>query len=1050
MKICHLGDTHIRNLKMHYEYREVFQKLYEILREEKVDYIIHCGDIAHTKTQISPEFVEMCSDFLRNLADIAPTYVILGNHDGNLRNSSRQDAITPIVDALEHKNLHLLKNSGETAVNDKLSLNVLSVFDTDNWVAPSDPSRINIALYHGSISGVSTDQGWVMEHGENDVSIFDGHDYALLGDIHKTNQILNKEGTIRYCGSTIQQNHGETNDKGFLLWDIKDKKDFTVKHVSIPNPRPFHTIVLTPTGRIPKNADVKPGSRLRLVANNNIPLDQLRKAIDVAKSRFKPESTTFLNRAAGERGDVEDLANEFMKEDLRDVAVQEKFIKEYLKDYHPEEEVMDRVLQLNKKYNTAAESEEEVARNVNWKLKSFEFDNLFNYGEGNRVDFSKLNGIVGIFGKNYSGKSSIVDGMLYTIYNSTSKNNRKNLHLINQTKDSCVGKVEIEVGNKSFFIERSSNKYERKLHGNTTMEAKTDIEFTNYDQVLCEANSLNGTSRNETDKNIRKVFGTMEDFLMTSMASQLGSLSFISEGSTKRKEILAKFIDLEIFEKKYRMAKDDISDLRGALKRLEERDYDQEIEENQELLDANEKETGKQKKECQKIKTNLETFEAELKAVEDLINSIPAEPINITHITSELKRLKGELVSLKKEAKTTALELKDRKDVLKKIDNLLNDLGEEALRSKQQTINEHLDNIQVQARDIQKAEEKATRAKKKSNLLNEVPCGEEFSHCKFIADAYKAKDQINNIAALITTLNSSRTKEQGLLDELDPEKVTQHLEMVTQMQTKRRSIEQQINDLTLKTERDKTKSLQLEQEQTALLSKKSEYEENKEAIENLGGLITKKRSLNSEISTCNSLLGDCEEQLLELHKKHGYFEQKLENINEQKEELRVSRENFAAYELFMKSVHPNGIPYDIIKKKLPFINEEILKTLTNIVDFEVFFEAEGKKLEIFIKHPRYEARPIELGSGAEKTIAAMAIRLALLNVSNLPKSDLFILDEPGTALDADNMEGFVRILDMVKNYFKTVLLISHLDSLKDCVDMTIDIDRQEGYAFVNQ
>ena len=58
---------------------------------------------------------------------------------------------------------------------------------------------------------------------------------------------------------------------------------------------------------------------------------------------------------------------------------------------------------------------------------------------------------------------------------------------------------------------------------------------------------------------------------------------------------------------------------------------------------------------------------------------------------------------------------------------------------------------------------------------------------------------------------------------LDPEKVAQHLEMVSQMQTKRRSIEQQISDLTLKTEKNKTKALQLEQEQTALLAKKSEY-----------------------------------------------------------------------------------------------------------------------------------------------------------------------------------------------------------------------------------
>jgi DNA repair exonuclease SbcCD ATPase subunit len=89
-----------------------------------------------------------------------------------------------------------------------------------------------------------------------------------------------------------------------------------------------------------------------------------------------------------------------------------------------------------------------------------------------------------------------------------------------------------------------------------------------------------------------------------------------------------------------------------------------------------------------------------------------------------------------------------------------------------------------------------------------------------------------------------------------------------------------------------------------------------------------------------------------------------------------------------------------------------------------------------------------MGSGAEKTIASMAIRLALLSVSSLPKGDLFILDEPGTALDAENMEGFVRILDMIKNYYRVVLLISHMDTLKDVADMVINIDKKDGFAYV--
>ena len=76
-------------------------------------------------------------------------------------------------------------------------------------------------------------------------NIFDNFDYGFLGDIHKTNQSVDKKATkIRYPGSTVQQNHGETNDKGFLIWDIQDKDNFTCIHHVLKNPKPFITIKL--------------------------------------------------------------------------------------------------------------------------------------------------------------------------------------------------------------------------------------------------------------------------------------------------------------------------------------------------------------------------------------------------------------------------------------------------------------------------------------------------------------------------------------------------------------------------------------------------------------------------------------------------------------------------------------------------------------------------------------------------------------------------------------------------------------------------------------
>jgi len=1048
MKFAHIADTHIKNLKYHYEYKKVFEKLYKMLREEKVDYIIHCGDIAHTKTQLSPEFVDLCSHFLVELAAIAPTYVILGNHDGNLKNSSRQDAITPIVEALDNPNLFLLKNSGEEDLDGSYSLNVLSVFDRDNWVSPSDSGKINIALYHGAISNSRTDLGWVMEHGEDDLSIFEGHDFAFLGDIHKTNQILDHKGKIRYAGSTVQQNHGETNDKGFLIWDIKDRDTFTCTHHVLENPRPFITIELTPKGRLPRNTKLPEQARLRLVSNNNLSLDAMKKAVEIAKHRFKPEHITFLNRAAGTGGSVESMATNIEADNLRDSVVQKKLIKEYLKDFQPEDELMERVLKLNSKYNSLIEDKEEIHRNINWRLERLEWDNLFNYGADNGIDFTKFSGIVGVFGKNFSGKSSIVDSVLYTLFNSTSKNERKNLNIINQNKDSGKGSVTVSIGNKRYSVVRESEKYVKKLKGEETLEAKTDLNFEVYDEVTDETRSLNGLTRSDTDRNIRKYFGAMDDFLLTSMSSQLGSLAFISEGSTKRKEILAKFLDLEMFDIKHKAAKDDASDLRGALKRLEGRDFNEEITEAYKNLLYNENETKRHAKKCAKLKKDLGALTSETSDLTRRIDAIPAEIIDVDEIHENLEKRNEELEEIVRNLASNGTTLEENNELLTKITSFVDVFDIEKVKEKQEIIQDKRKEFDEIINEIGSLDIQRKNQEKKSNLLKEVPCGSEFSHCKFIKDAYVAVDNLSITQNIKESLEDKKGTILNEIEKLNPTKVEEYQANYNSLLEKKQALDGEILNLSLKLERDETQKSSLEKEIDNLKQKEEEYNENKEIIEGKEALVKQLADLQATATINAKDLEGCEQELLELYKEHGSLEQKVAALEEQKEELLNLREEYAAYDLFMRCTHSNGISYDIIKKKLPLINNEIAKVLANVVEFEVFFENDGRHLKIYIKHPRHEPRPLEMGSGAEKTIAAMAIRLALLTVSNLPKSDLFILDEPGTALDADNMEGFISILELVKSYFKTVLLISHLDSLKDCVDMQITIDKQDGYARV--
>ena len=194
----------------------------------------------------------------------------------------------------------------------------------------------------------------------------------------------------------------------------------------------------------------------------------------------------------------------------------------------------------------------------------------------------------------------------------------------------------------------------------------------------------------------------------------------------------------------------------------------------------------------------------------------------------------------------------------------------------------------------------------------------------------------------------------------------------------------------------------------------------------------------------------CKKEISSLQRDQVNAENIMERLSEDLAELQVSRRDYSAYDLYRKSMGQNGVSLDIIKRELPSINQEIAKILANVVEFEVYLENDGKWLNVMIKHPRFEPRPLEMGSGAEKSIAAMAIRLAFINVSSLPIGDIFILDEPGTALDEENMEGFIRILDMVKSQFKNVILISHLESLKDSVDLQISIEKKGKFAFVNQ
>jgi len=422
--------------------------------------------------------------------------------------------------------------------------------------------------------------------------------------------------------------------------------------------------------------------------------------------------------------------------------------------------------------------------------------------------------------------------------------------------------------------------------------------------------------------------------------------------------------------------------------------------------------------------------------------------VDIIDAEQRKAELKSSLSTSQRSNKERGEKIQEQKVNIGNLDELLGAFDIDELNQKQDLIDikqDEMESIVSEARSLQK-DYKTKSIKLK--LLDEVPCGNEYPQCKFIHDAHKAKKEAPSLQTKIFESIKEAKELKKFLEDLNPEKVVSKRKKYNELTTERLESESNLKDLQLLYAREKNKIVSYESELAELAMKIEEYKDNRENIENFEHLANQRQEVLDARESLMVEYKACQNMVLEYYKLKGSLEQKLTNLMEQQKEMKDIQQEYAAYDLYMRCMHSNGIAYDIIKKQLPAINDEIAKVLANIVSFEAFFEDDGRRLNIFIKHPKHDARPLEMGSGAEKTIAAMAIRLALLSVSNLPKGDIFILDEPGTALDADNMEGFIRILDLIKSFFKTVILISHLDSLKDCVDTQIIIDKKGTYAHV--
>jgi hypothetical protein len=1042
-RIYHIADIHIRNVKRHKEFRGVFEKMFEEIRQRGTeDSLIYlAGDIAHAKLEMSPELVKEISWLFTECSKHCKTILIAGNHDCNMNNSDRLDVLSPIVEALNLPNFHYLKDT-QIFWEDKVAFAVYSIFDNkDNWPKADDwtmmPARKKIALFHGPVDHSQTDIGYVVSSRHFTTDMFDGYDLALLGDIHKRQELISPKGCkCVYAGSLVQQNFGETLDKhGFLVWDLET---LTYEEVDIKNDYGYYTMDII-AGVVPDVTDLPTYPRLRVRFSETDAADTKR-AITEIKIKYGVDDFTVIKTDSLQKKKTGDRDNQLELEDITDVNYQNSLITDYIGRMMPfaTPEDIAGIQSLNKEINSRIVLDD-IARNIQWKPVRFEFSNMFSYGEDNVINFDKVNGLMGLFAPNASGKSSLFDAISFCLFDKCSRA-FKAANIMNNRKADFHCQLDFQVEGVEYSIRREARIV------NKGKNVKVDVQFWRVVDGISE--SLNGTERRDTNQVIEGYVGRYEDFVMTALSLQGNNALFIDKSQSDRKDLLAQFMGLDIFDKLYEAGSEEIKEVAVLIRNFKRTDFTSELATKETDLQSKNEEL---KELNGMLKADSDSKEKIQNKISDLKESIV--PIDSKLELQSLEDLKG-VIKDKIEINKT-----NREDKQTKILEYQYLLGEVS-----QSINEHTevngmsidnakkewDSLKEQISNVQQQIDKL-ESQYESNLekLKHLEQHEYDPNCKFCMNNIFVKDAIATKEVVVTQeneLEQLNLTHRSLIQSIQPySDVDSVWDKLLELRNKYQKgvvvsekAEAELDGLKTHYELLLTQLENVQSDIQRYYDNQATIEKNKLINEDIKKLETDKKQLESLIKETNR-------KILSLTGEVGSLESYINATKNKIQEVKDLETKNDLYTYYLDAVKKDGVPYELITKALPAIENEVNNILGQVVDFSISMDTDGKNINARIVYEDQEWT-LEMCSGMEKFISGLAIRVALINICGLPRPNFLVIDEGFGTLDADNLSSLFMMMQYLKTQFDFIWVISHLEQMRDIVDGLIEIKKVEGFS----
>ena len=686
----------------------------------------------------------------------------------------------------------------------------------------------------------------------------------------------------------------------------------------------------------------------------------------------------------------------------------------YLNEVLKIDSIVDNELTLN---------ENEAEPFKKWFIKNIEFSNFLSYGENQKLDFEKCDGISVVESNppNFGGKTVLtVDLLLFLFFNETTKTTKAE-EIFNRftDKNKVSVKGEILIDGEEYIILRS---IERKKSKSGDWTVKTELDF--FKRLSDgELQNFTGEQRRETEKFIKTSIGTKEDFLMTILTTATNLEELIDSKPTARGQVLSRFMGLDFLKRKEEMGKTVYSNFSKSM--LSNVYNSEKLKTDNETYEENIKDYKQQNEELSK--KLIDVLERIVTGQEFRDGLLKDKHTDIDNEISQLSpiKVKSEIEKLELSKSTVVKELSEL-NVVEPSEFYHEDKHDE-VKEQYKELNKEFIQLETKISEVEK-------------LQSSVSGGIKCEHCGIdLMNASITQSKINELAGFITHKDQIYGVMQVLTGtELAFVRLKKEFDEYEKNKLIKEKHELSIESFDLKINGLKDKLKKYQEVQDKILK-------NNTIEEKLIKAGTRLTELEGEKTKINRTIDSNTYNIETLTEKIETNKQTILKIAEEFEKEKI-------YKIYLEVFGKNGISKLVMKTMLPLINSELQRLLEDSSHFrlEIRINEKNEVDFVMIDNNSQVEKNMASGSGYERTIASLAVRAVLSKICSLPKPNIIVFDEVFGKISNDNLDMVSEFFIKIKEYFEKIFLITHNPLVTNWSDNVVRIRKEENISYVTQ